>query len=136
MDIPADVAELLWWATGLSVLAFVAALIGVPWVVARLPHDYFTRADREAWRGSPDQPLLALILGLVKNGIGALLVLLGLVMLVTPGQGVLTLLIGLLLVNFPGKYRVERWLVLRPGVLRGLNWLRRRRGELPFVAPD
>lgn len=136
MDIPADVAEMLWWATGLSVLAFVAALVGIPWVVARLPYDYFAREDREAWRGSPDQPLVALILGLVKNGIGALLVLLGLIMLVTPGQGLLTLLIGLLLVNFPGKYRVERWLVLRPGVLKGLNWLRRRHGEPPFDAPD
>ena len=135
MDIPADVAGLLWWATGLSLAAFLAALVGVPWVVARLPHDYFAREDREAWRGSPDQPLLALILGLIKNGIGALLVLLGLIMLVTPGQGLLTLLIGLLLVNFPGKYRVERWLVLRPGVLKGLNWLRRRHGEPPFDAP-
>lgn len=136
MDIPADVAELLWWATGLSVVAFLAALVGIPWVVARLPHDYFAREDREVWRGSPDQPLLALILGLAKNGIGAVLVLLGLVMLVTPGQGLLTLLIGLLLVNFPGKYRVERWLVLRPGVLKGLNWLRRRHGEPPFDAPE
>jgi hypothetical protein len=34
--------------------------------------------------------------------------------------------------NFPGKYHLERWLVLRPGVLKGLNWLRRRQGQLPF----
>ncbi len=57
------------------------------------------------------------------------------VMLVTPGQGIVTLLIGLLLMNFPGKYRVERWLVLQPGVLRGLNWLRQKRGHQPFDAP-
>jgi hypothetical protein len=39
-------------------------------------------------------------------------------------------------VNFPGKYRLERWLVLRPGVLRALNWLRRRNHQPPFERPD
>jgi hypothetical protein len=57
-------------------------------------------------------------------------------MLVTPGQGILTILVGLLLMNFPGKYRVERWLVTRPGVLRSLNRLRKRRGEPPFQVPE
>ncbi len=57
-------------------------------------------------------------------------------MLVTPGQGLLTLLIGLLLLNFPGKYRLERWLVRRPGVLRTLNWVRRRRGQEHFESPS
>jgi hypothetical protein len=47
----------------------------------------------------------------------------------------LTLLVGLLVMNFPGKYQLERWLVLRPGVLRGLNWLRRRRDHAPFDTP-
>jgi len=67
--------------------------------------------------------------------VGALLVLLGMVMLVTPGQGLLTLLVGLLLMNFPGKYRLERWLVGRRGVLTALNWLRRRGGHAPFEPP-
>jgi hypothetical protein len=53
-------------------------------------------------------------------------------MLFTPGQGILTILAGLLLMNFPGKYRLERWLVQRPGVLSSLNWLRTRRGKAPF----
>ena len=71
----------------------------------------------------------------MKNLLGALLVVLGLVMLVTPGQGLLTLLAGLLLMNFPGKYRLECWVVLRPGVLRALNWLRGRGGQPPFERP-
>jgi len=79
--------------------------------------------------------MFALVLGLLKNLLGALLVVMGLVMLVTPGQGLLTLLAGLLLMNFPGKYRMERWLVLRPGVMRALNWLRQRQGHAPFDRP-
>ncbi|MEQ8860328.1 MAG: PGPGW domain-containing protein [Pseudomonadales bacterium] len=135
MDLPVINADLLWWASGASLLALLATMIGVPWVVARLPADYFSRPQRSAWRDSGGEPLLAMVLALAKNAFGAVLLVLGLVMLVTPGQGVLTILIGLLLLNFPGKYRLERWLVLRPGVMRGLNWLRGRRGQPPFEAP-
>lgn len=125
----------LWWASGLSLLALVGTLIGVPWVVARLPHDYFNQAHRAVWRLSADLPWFALLLGSLKNFVGALLVVLGVVMLVTPGQGLLTLLVGLLLMNFPGKYQLERWLVGRRGVLSTLNWLRRRSKQPPFEPP-
>ena len=135
MDSGFDWQQLLLWGTGLSLVAVIGTIIGVPWVVTRLPHDYFSRPRRAVWRESADEPVFALVLGVIKNLLGALLVLLGLVMLVTPGQGLLTLLIGLLLMNFPGKYQLERWLVLRPGVLRGLNWLRGRRDQAPFDSP-
>lgn len=130
-----DLEQLALWATGLSLLGVVGSLIGIPWVVARLPRDYFNRPQRSPWRESTGEPLLALLMGVLKNILGALLVLLGLVMLVTPGQGLLTLLVGLLLMNFPGKYQLERWLVLRPGVLTALNWLRERRNQPPFEPP-
>ena len=135
MDISLDWQQLLLAATALSLLAVIATAIGVPWAVTRLPHDYFSSAQRSPWRESVEKPLLAKSLRILKNLIGALLVLLGLVMLVTPGQGLLTLLSGLLLMNFPGKYQLERWLVLRPGILRALNWLRRRRNQPAFEAP-
>jgi hypothetical protein len=135
MDLGFDWQQLLLWGTALSLLAVIGTIIGVPWVVTRLPHDYFSRPRRAVWRETADEPVFALVLGAFKNLLGALLVLLGLVMLVTPGQGLLTLLVGLLLMNFPGKYQLERWLVLRPGVLRGLNWLRGRRNQVPFDTP-
>jgi hypothetical protein len=130
-----EVQAILWWASGLSLLALVATLIGIPWVVARLPRDYFNQPQREVWRASADEPWYALVLGGVKNVFGALLVLLGVIMLVTPGQGLLTLLVGLLLMNFPGKYQLERWLVSRRGVLTALDWLRKRKGQPPFDPP-
>ena len=126
----------LLWASGLSVLAVAGGIIAVPWVVVRLPQDYFAREERVVWRTSADQSLLMLVAAALKNLLGLLLVILGLIMLVTPGQGILALLIGLMLMNFPGKYHVERWLVTRPGVLRGLNWLRQRRGHAPFDIPQ
>lgn len=135
MEWTIDWQQVLLWASVGSVLAFIAALIGVPWVITRLPHDYFSREERSTWRESNGEPVFAVFLGLLKNLLGAVLVLLGLIMLVTPGQGLLTLLAGLLLMNFPGKFQLERWLVMRPGVMRALNWLRRRSGKLPFDAP-
>lgn len=126
---------LLWWASGLSLVGLVATVVGVPWVVARLPHDYFNQPHRAVWRYWGDEPWAALVLVGLKNLVGAVLVLLGLVMLVTPGQGLLTLLVGMLLMNFPGKYQLERWVVGRRGVLAALNWLRRRGGHLPFDPP-
>ncbi len=126
---------ILLWASGLSLLGAAATLIGVPWVLARLPHDYFNQPHRAVWRLSLTEPWYALLLGGLKNLLGAVLVLLGLIMLVTPGQGLITLLVGLLLMNFPGKYQLECWLVQRPGVMRALNWLRGRRGQPPFDPP-
>ena len=130
-----DLEQLFLWGTALSGVAFVATIIGVPWVVARLPSDYFNQPNRSLWRALNSEPLYALVLGGLKNLLGAVLLLLGAVMLVTPGQGLLTLIAGMLLMNFPGKFQLERWLVGQPGVMRGLNWLRNRHGEPPFEDP-
>lgn len=136
MTAEASVLEaLLWWGTGVSLSLLAATAVGVPWVVSRLPRNYFNQTRRSAWHRDVNTPRSMLVLGILKNTLGALLVLLGLVMLITPGQGLLTLLVGLLLMNFPGKYRLERWLVRRPRVLATLNWLRRRGGHPPLDPP-
>jgi len=127
--------EPLLWASALSLVMLVASLVGIPWVITRLPHDYFSREDRVAWNALPRHPALRLLTASLKNLLGLVLVILGLVMLVTPGQGLLTLFVGLLLMNFPGKYHLERWLILHRSICRSLNWLRRRLGKLPFDRP-
>jgi hypothetical protein len=130
-----DWQQVFIWSAGVSLLAIGATFFTVPWLITRLPHDYFSQPRRSVWRNFGDETALTQILAMVKNCIGALLLLLGLLMLITPGQGLLTLLAGLMLMNFPGKYQLERWLVLRPGVLKGLNWLRRQKGQQPFDRP-
>jgi uncharacterized membrane protein SpoIIM required for sporulation len=109
-----------------SIVMFVASVLGVPYFLARLPADYYSRREKKA-RGleTTKRPLRTLGV-ILKNALGALLVLFGVAMLVLPGQGVLTLLVGLLLLDFPGKYRFERALIGSPRVLRVVNALRRR----------
>ncbi len=133
MDWTQLLTELVIWGTALSLVTLLAALVAVPWVVCRLPADYFTTDRRHTLRETAGP--FYLLLTVLRNLLGAALVLLGLVMLFTPGQGLVTLLTGLLVMNFPGKYRLERALVSRQGVARTLNWLRRRRGLPPFEAP-
>lgn len=123
-----DHEDLLYWLGILSVVSLVASLILTPMLIARLPVDYFAHRHRHPLLREKRSPLR--LLGVViKNLIGGLLVLAGILMLALPGQGVLTIVIGMTIMNFPGKYRVERWLVGKATVLRTLNWIRRRMGK-------
>ena len=118
-----------------SVVVFVGSLLVMPILVARIPADYFAheRRPESAWAGQ--HPVVRVVLLLLKNAAGVLLMLAGLAMLLTPGQGVLTLLAGFLLIDFPGKYRLEQKIVRCERVRRLLNWIRRRKGRAPLVAP-
>ena len=37
------------------------------------------------------------------------------------------------LLDFPGKFRLQRWVLSRRGVLDSINWVRKRRGKDPLV---
>ncbi|MBN2031682.1 MAG: hypothetical protein JW836_00275 [Deltaproteobacteria bacterium] len=118
---------------GASLLTFAAALAIVPWVVVRIPADYFADQRRpETFKIRRHPPVAWLLLVIVKNFFGGVFVVSGIIMLVLPGQGVLTILLGIALINFPGKFRLERWIVSRGPTLRFINHLRRKRGR-PFL---
>ncbi|MDR4497111.1 MAG: PGPGW domain-containing protein [Candidatus Scalindua sp.] len=123
----------IWWLAVSSIITFVATLIVVPLLVVRIPQDYFSHRDRQRSNYSERHPLLRGVLVIGRNIFGYLFIMVGIVMLVLPGQGILTIVIGLMLLNFPGKYRLERWLVTRPRVLRTINWLRRRSKRNPLI---
>lgn len=127
--------EAFGWLAVVMVLSWVLTLLMVPVLIARIPVDYFSRGHRHPMYADSRHPLIGWTLATLKNLLGIVLILAGVVMLLTPGQGTLTILIGLLLVNFPGKYALERWVVLRPGVLRSLNWLRAKVDRPPIDPP-
>ncbi len=127
---------LIWWIAGVSVVVFVAALIVVPWLVVRIPSDYFRDKKRHPQPRAHRRSMLRWVLLIGKNLLGCLFVGAGIIMLVLPGQGMVTILIGLTLLNFPGKYRLVRWIVSRRPVLRSINRLRRRAGRPPLLAEE
>ncbi len=126
----------IWWIAGVSVLTFVATLIVVPWLIVRIPPDYFAHGRRHRKHWSSRHPLVRGVLLAGKNLLGYILIIAGIAMLVLPGQGMATMFLGIILVDLPGKYRFERWFVARPPVLRSVNWLRRRAGRAPLVLEE
>ena len=124
---------LLWWLLVASFITFITTLIAVPVILARLPEDYFSLPDRHRMPWSDRHPVLRIPLLLVKNMLGIIFVLAGLLMLALPGQGFLTIIIGLALMDFPGKYHAERWIVSRHSVLRLINWIRRKAAKPPLM---
>jgi Putative transmembrane protein (PGPGW) len=124
---------LMWWMGGLSIITFFGTLIALPFIVSRIPADYFVRPKH-----SPTErrhPLLRWAGLILKNLSGVLFVLAGIAMLVLPGQGILTILIGLMLMNFPGKRALELRIVSQPAVLRAINWMRAKTHHPPLQAP-
>lgn len=124
--------QAMWWGAALSVVLFVGCLIVVPWLVSRIPADYFVGPHRPRTPFAAHHPVLRLLAVIAKNLIGAALIVAGILMLILPGQGVLTVVIGVLLMDFPGKHRLERKLIRQRPVLRSINWLRRRSGVEPI----
>jgi hypothetical protein len=119
----------LWWLAAASVIVFVGTIVVVPWLVIRLPSDYFAHRKRHRMPRTGQPSVIRAFLLLGKNVLGGIFVLMGIAMLALPGQGVLTMVVGIMLLDFPGKYRLERWLVTRRPVLRSINGVRRRAGR-------
>ena len=119
--------DLLWLLGIVSVFTFIATLIVVPWLVIKIPADYFSPQKRHVMLWREEHPVVRWTLLLIKNLLGAVLLLLGLGMLIFPGQGLLTILVGLILLDFPGKFRFERWIISKKQILRTVNWLRQKR---------
>jgi len=125
-------ATSLWWIGLVSVCTFFASLIIVPWLIVRMPPEYFVNPDHPTRAAAIRHPALRVLYLVAKNLLGAVLVASGILMLVLPGQGLLTILVGAVLLNYPGKFKVERWIVTRPHIWRLVNRLRRYAGQAPL----
>lgn len=117
--------------SGISLAVFIVSLAAIPWIIGKMPAEYFIRRGktREDLVNSP----FGLGLIVLKNILGALLLAAGVVMLITPGQGLLTILLGLGVMDFPGKRRLESMLLGMKWVRDMLNRTRTKQGEMPFL---
>lgn len=123
----------LVWIIVFSVVTFLTSIAVTIFVLIKLPDTYFKASHgREFW--VERHPVLRWGGLVLKNLLGAFLVLLGVVMSLpgVPGQGVLTILLGVMLLDFPGKRKLELKLVSRPKVLRTINRIRQRFDRTPL----
>lgn len=131
-----DRETLFAWIGGLSLLTLVISAIAVPIVIRRMPYDYFLETSEATEEIREQHPVLRMTFLILKNLIGGILLVGGILMLLTPGQGILTMMIGLMLMNFPGKRRFEIWLVSRRPINRAIQWMRKRAGKRPLELPE
>ena len=127
---------LLGWMGLASLITFAASLILIPLVITRIPTDYFSNRKRHLARSRQLHPILFAILIALKNFVGLVFIVAGIVMLVIPGQGLLTILIGVTLTDFPGKYALERRLVAQHNIFNAINWIRHKAGKEPLIRPE
>jgi len=119
----------------ISAMTFIASLIIIPWLIIQMPEDYFVSKQRHSSKLRRLHPVLYLLIRVGKNLLGLFLFFAGLIMFLLPGQGILTMLIGITLTDFPGKFRVERWFIEKPAVLKSINWVRRKANKPLLINP-
>src|SRR5215210_947965 len=124
--------ETLVTLTIVSMVFFVGSLIAIPFILVRLPADFFDIRVPRPWMEN-HHPFLRVLGHLMKNIVGLVFVFVGFLMLFLPGQGILTMLIGITLLEFPGKRHLEAKLIGQPTVLNAINGMRQKFGKPPLI---
>lgn len=119
----------------LSVVSFIASIVGSTMLLISLPADYFKTKERIR---RIKNPVFRICFSSLKNIFGGMLIVVGIFLSVPgiPGQGVLTILTGLIISDFPGKRRLERRLISVPVVLSAANQIRSRFKRSSLVLDD
>jgi len=123
---------LLLWLAITSAIGFIGSLIVIPWILIKIPSDYFSRekCQKHQWGSYPS--IVRLVLILMKNIIGVIFIISGIIMLFIPGQGIITIIIGIILTDFPGKFKIERWIINHTTILKYINQLRAKANQSPI----
>lgn len=117
---------------GLFLLSLAISFVSIAVVLVKIPANYFSShyqhdfLPNSSWITRWGATIL-------KNFLGAVLVLAGIVMLIGPGQGILTILIGLVMLDIPGKRPLEARIIKRPAILSAANRLRARFKTPPLI---
>lgn len=117
----------IWGALSVaSLLMSAVGVLAVPWMVRRMPVDWFSREPANFRTRLSTAPVATML----RNGLGGALLMLGIALLFLPGQGVLTIVLGVVLTDLPLRDRGLRWVGQRPKLAATLQkW--RRTGRVP-----
>ena len=126
---------LIWWTGAASVLMFLGSLCAIPFILIKIPADYFSSLETKSRIDVRDLSFFRLLYLIFKNMVGIAFILAGLIMLLLPGQGILTIIVGMSLFNFPGKYRLVRNIIRNKTILDTINKLRSKADKPPIEVP-
>jgi hypothetical protein len=100
----AEYEDLLITVGVISAVVFVVSLLAMPFLLSKIPVDYFVQNKQHKVE---IKGVSGLLIVAIKTIVGLVLLLAGIIMLVTPGQGIISILLGLFLLEFPGKRKLE-----------------------------
>jgi len=93
----------LEWMGLLSAATFLVSLLLIPFLISRASAGYFLTHPTIVEQRHKRHPAIALMIKMIRNGLGGFLCFAGVIMLFLPGQGLLTILIGVSLLDAAGK---------------------------------
>ena len=127
---------LIWWSGAASLLMFLGSLCAIPFILIKIPADYFSSLGAKSRMDIRELSLPRFIYIVFKNMVGIAFIFAGLIMLVTPGQGILTIIVGISLVDFPRKYSLVRKIISNRTILDTINRLRAKADKPPIEVPQ
>ncbi|CAC9533161.1 hypothetical protein [uncultured Gammaproteobacteria bacterium] len=125
----AEYEDLLITVGVISAVVFVVSLLAMPFLLSKIPVDYFVQNKQHKVE---IKGVSGLLIVAIKTIVGLVLLLAGIIMLVTPGQGIISILLGLFLLEFPGKRKLELKFINHEPTFKTLNWLRSKVNHPPF----
>lgn len=129
-----DFRTFVTWLALLSLFTFILSLISLPFIIRRIPSDYFLKLSKEQPKVK-GYDIKSVLIILFRNIFGFCLLLAGVAMLFLPGQGLITILISLILMDFPGKKRVIAYLTGKKSVQKSIDWVRKKSKRKPIKWP-
>jgi hypothetical protein len=127
--------ETLIWVSTFSGVGLVAAAIVIPWLIVRMPEDFFSHPQRYNWLGRKPASV-RIPIRILKNLLAIALVIVGIVLFLTPASGLFPILLGVVLADVPGKLKLQRWILCRKTVRKSMNWLRGKFQRRPVQMPS
>ena len=120
------------WGSLATVVTFILSYALIVYGMVKIPADYFSSTYvKNIDRNKHFSVRWAAFI--VKNVVGFILIIAGIIMIFTPGPGVPTILLGLIMMDIPGKRPLEAKLIQRPTVLSAINQLRARYKKPPLI---
>ena len=117
----------IFWISLVSLTIFIISILSIRWLVLLIPENYFKEKKNSVLKEK--YFLYWIAFKFIKNSLGYLLIIGGILMLVLPGQGILTIFIGMILSDYPGKYNIEKKIIQSSIILRTINSIRKKSGK-------
>ena len=126
--------ETLLWVSSISGVGLLVFLIVTPWLIVRMPDDFFSKPQRYNWLDRKPA-MIRIPIRILKNLLAVTLLILGVVMFLTPASGLFPILLGVVLADVPGKSKLQRWILCKKTIRKSMNWLRRKFHRKPVQLP-